>query len=92
MKPVTPVDTLTRRAIEARLQRPPEADEARWVDEVCASYAEHFGESPDREECRRLYWEVECGLDRDWPTPRIDDEPEHPGWLALCAKSAVAGQ
>lgn len=89
-KPRVPVDALTRRAIAARLQQPPEADEQRWVDALCASYLEHFGEEPDREEVRRLFWEVKLGLDGDWPTPRVEDEPEHPGWLALCAATAVA--
>lgn len=84
-KPPTDLDRLTRRAIEARLQQQPSERERQWVDDVCATYAEHFGCVPDRDEARRLFWEVELGLDRNWPAPCVEDDPDHPGWVACCA-------
>jgi hypothetical protein len=92
MKKTQPdLDRTCRRAIEARLQRPATDRERQWVDEVSATYAEHFGCVPDRAETRRLFWELELGLDRHWPIPRPEDE-DHPGWRALCAQTtAVAG-
>ncbi|WP_200377322.1 hypothetical protein [Thiocystis violacea] len=62
--PPPDLDRLTRRAIEARLLASPSARELAWIDEVSATYAEHFGCVPDRDEARRLFWEVEMGLDR----------------------------